>query len=157
MHRGYSREGSTMLKTSKVKTKKGCSACKKPVVCAGKDKRQLKEKETWKVWGTVAHTPSPAIRSGCLLVKLLSASPVFRLQPEHTSAKSIVSLSPTLPPFLWQKNLCKNVLKFLFHFIQWKSSKKADGAAWFCGSRKGAASYFPLVTWSLSLSWLNPL
>lgn len=46
MHRGYSREGSTMLKTSKVKTKKGCSACKKPVVCAGKDKRQLKEKET---------------------------------------------------------------------------------------------------------------
>lgn len=49
MRRGYSREGSTVLKTSKVKTKKGCSACKKPVVCAGKDKRQLKEKETGKV------------------------------------------------------------------------------------------------------------
>lgn len=151
MRCGYSREGSTMLKMSKVDIKRGQSACKKLVVCAGKNEHRLREKETWEMGGTVAHTPSPAIRSGCLLETLLCVSPTFCLQPECTSAKSIVFLLPT-SSFLCQKTLHKNVLEFPFHFIQWESSKKADGAAWLCRSRKRAVSYFSLATWSLSLS-----
>lgn len=46
MHRCYRREGSTMLKMSKVNKKGGCSGCKKLVVCAGKNKHRLKEEET---------------------------------------------------------------------------------------------------------------
>lgn len=100
VHHGYSREGSTVCKMSTVNAKKrGCSARKKLTVCAARNKHRLKEKETWKVWDTVAHMPSPAIRSGCLLGTLLPVPPMFCLQTKRTHAECcflITHFSPFL-------------------------------------------------------------
>lgn len=105
-------QGGTVLEIGKVG-----SECQERVVSLHEagglywNKHRLKEQETW----SVRHITHPAIGSGNLLETAWFLSLVFCLQPEHTSA--VASLSPSLPPFLCQKLLCKNVLKFPLHLV----------------------------------------